>query len=353
MISVIIPTFNKADYLKLTLASLVNQSFSTFEIVIVNNGGNDDTSGIVASFNHLLDINYVELPKNVGRPEARNIGVKHSRGDILIFIDDDRILDENFVMQHKNTLSTQDEKTLVFGNREKILSIWKAGNIGIHKDEFINYARKNRSLVKSFQNKKEEKLFDTNEIINNFDEIITKFQIQKRKDVFMYIVDAFKDRLDSCYFLWVVGSSANVSCFKSFFEKVGGYDEYYVRWGLEDLDLFYRCYLEGSHFKFNKKACNYHQVHLRGETEHEDLYNNLIYFCEKFRTEEIKLFLDWRNGDISIEEANEKIHRLKQDKSFDSSKKVYKNFEKELSCLKNRTGLFNYVKHEKVLGGNE
>lgn len=91
MISVIIPTRNRADLLNLALKSIVNQntSSSEFEVLVINNGSNDHTSKIVNNYKkELLNLKEIYVPEP-GLHNGRHAGMKEAKGNILVFIDDD------------------------------------------------------------------------------------------------------------------------------------------------------------------------------------------------------------------------------------------------------------------------
>lgn len=103
--SVIIPTFNKAERLKIMLISIAQVSLiEECEVIIVNDGSIDNTSDILNEVinSHLAErINLkVITTKNMGRSHARNCGIQNSSGELLIFSDDDLILDREFVLNH-------------------------------------------------------------------------------------------------------------------------------------------------------------------------------------------------------------------------------------------------------------
>jgi len=97
MISVIICTYNRANLLKRALNSLARQSFKEFEIIIVDDGSEDNTCEICNSFkDQMSSLKYI-YKKNTGLSNARNIGIKSSTGDYILFTDDDCIPEENWV----------------------------------------------------------------------------------------------------------------------------------------------------------------------------------------------------------------------------------------------------------------
>jgi len=96
-ISVIIPTYNRRDSLLSTLASLGEQSypFDRFEVVVVDDGGNDNTDEVVqVAFPFKLSL---YRQSNQGSAAARNHGAMQGSGDILVFIDDDITLSPDYL----------------------------------------------------------------------------------------------------------------------------------------------------------------------------------------------------------------------------------------------------------------
>ena len=87
-VSVIIPTCNRAAFLRTALASVLSQTFADFEIIVVDDASKDDTSEVVKGFKE-KSIHYIRHEKNQGGAVARNTGIAHSQSDYLAFLDDD------------------------------------------------------------------------------------------------------------------------------------------------------------------------------------------------------------------------------------------------------------------------
>lgn len=84
-ISVIIPTYNRCDLLQRALQSVIAQTASAFEIIVVDDGSDDATATLVKQHKH---IRYYYQP-NGGVSAARNLGIKQAKGDWLAFLDAD------------------------------------------------------------------------------------------------------------------------------------------------------------------------------------------------------------------------------------------------------------------------
>jgi glycosyltransferase involved in cell wall biosynthesis len=85
-VTVLIPTYNRADYLPECIDSVLAQTIPPVQVVVVNDGSTDHTREAVASFGSKLE--YVEKP-NGGKPSALNLGLPRARGDYVWIMDDD------------------------------------------------------------------------------------------------------------------------------------------------------------------------------------------------------------------------------------------------------------------------
>jgi glycosyltransferase involved in cell wall biosynthesis len=96
-VSVIIPTHNREDLLHETLDSLAQQTYprDCFEIIIVDDGSTDGTAAITAEV-FPFSLRYF-WQSNQGDAEARNLGARQSQADILVFLDDDILLEPGYL----------------------------------------------------------------------------------------------------------------------------------------------------------------------------------------------------------------------------------------------------------------
>lgn len=93
-VSVVICTYNRANYLERCIESLRKQTYPNFEIIVVNGPSTDETNKILERYQ---EIKIVKQEKLNGLSFARNLGIGASNGEIVAFIDDDAVADENWI----------------------------------------------------------------------------------------------------------------------------------------------------------------------------------------------------------------------------------------------------------------
>ncbi len=95
-VSVVVSTFNRAEYLKKCVNFLLKLNFDNFEIIIVNDGSTDNTRDYLDGLK-TGKIRVVHHKENLGLSSARNSGIKAAKYDIIAFTDDDCLVDENWL----------------------------------------------------------------------------------------------------------------------------------------------------------------------------------------------------------------------------------------------------------------
>jgi len=86
-VSVILATYNRADYITKAIESVLNQSYPSFELIIIDDGSTDGTGDVVARYQDPRII--YKWTENRERSRARNLGIKLSRGKYIAFLDSD------------------------------------------------------------------------------------------------------------------------------------------------------------------------------------------------------------------------------------------------------------------------
>jgi cellulose synthase/poly-beta-1,6-N-acetylglucosamine synthase-like glycosyltransferase/peptidoglycan/xylan/chitin deacetylase (PgdA/CDA1 family) len=90
-VSVIVPAYNEAANIAATVRSLIGNDYPAIEVVVVDDGSTDDTSGIVERLG--LPGVHVIRQDNAGKPAALNTGIRRSRGDVLVLVDGDTVFE--------------------------------------------------------------------------------------------------------------------------------------------------------------------------------------------------------------------------------------------------------------------
>lgn len=231
-VSVIIPTYNGAHKIMDTIRSLEIQTHAPDEVIIVVDGSTDGTYQLLKSAHiKLNNLNIIEQ-ENTGRASVKNRGVKEATGELLMFFDDDMILDysciENHISHHKKY-----EDTLLTGR----LDAPDDDKAGSDIDKYMRHL--NSKWGRSVFEKEEKEL-----LLNNL------------------------------YF-----SSANCSIPKHVFDAIGGF--FYELTDGEDYILAYNAILKGYRVFVSNKASAIHnsrftfQQYLKRLTQYETSRENI------------------------------------------------------------------------------
>ena len=199
--SIIIPTYNRAKTLILTLDSVSNQTLPSeqYEILVINDGSTDDTKEVVFNLQKKYSHNTIRYfyEKNAGPAKARNLGIKESQGDIIFFTDDDCIVPRNWM------------ETLLDGYRRH--------------PEVVGVGGGYKSLDRSFTG---------TGYFQRYAEEYTGF-IDKQKNDYLSEIE----NKTNMFGYSSAGNTANMSYKKRILEEIGGFDENLYFAGAVDLEL--------------------------------------------------------------------------------------------------------------------
>ncbi len=211
-VSVVVPTFNRRERLRRVLAALDAQRTTShdgtdfdFEVVVVSDGSTDGTAEVMAAYTADHPVRFIEQD-NAGPAAARNAGVAASRGDLVVFIDDDVIPEPGCLAAHVARHGA-NRGLVVIGPMltptDVPLSPWVAWE--------------------QFQLEKQYRRFDESPTAHH-----RQFY------------------------------TGNASVARAAFERVGGFDTSFRR--AEDVELAHRLHLDGLSFVFEPEAQAYHHA---------------------------------------------------------------------------------------------
>lgn len=120
LISIIIPVYNSEKFLKDTIASVLNQSYSTLEIIAINDGSTDSSLDILNQLSSQDSRIKVITKANGGVSAARNLGISKAKGDYLSFLDSDDLWLPSFLEKMVATVLKAKNKVAICGYLEEM-----------------------------------------------------------------------------------------------------------------------------------------------------------------------------------------------------------------------------------------
>lgn len=113
-ISVIIPAYNVEKFIKKCVNSILEQSFSDFEIILVDDGSKDITPKICDELANKDSRITVIHKENGGQSEARNLAMRKSKGKYFAFVDGDDIVDKDYLQELYNLITMEENIEVAF-----------------------------------------------------------------------------------------------------------------------------------------------------------------------------------------------------------------------------------------------
>lgn len=137
LVSVVIPMFNSAKFIAQTLESLVNQTMTDFEVVVVDDCSTDNSVEVVESFSERFGrrLHVIKLAKNNGAPAIpRNIGIQFARGKYIAFLDNDDLFTKT-ALEELTALAEEHQADVV-----NMPAFFQAEDNGSNLEELLNPA---------------------------------------------------------------------------------------------------------------------------------------------------------------------------------------------------------------------
>ena len=176
MISIITPTYNRANSIKDTIQSLIHQKYGNWELLIIDDGSSDNTEEILKEFMKADSrIKYYKRPQNrlKGANACRNIGIQYVEGDYVIFLDSDDCLPPDFLSDRTKFISNNSEFDLLVSSNSAIIT---KNLINIENESLQDFFLKN-FLAFHFPWKITEVMWRAKSIKDmRFDENLQRFQ---------------------------------------------------------------------------------------------------------------------------------------------------------------------------------
>lgn len=143
LVSVIIPCFNQARYLADAVRSALCQTYTHFEIVVIDDGSKDETRKVASGFQN---VKYF-YQENRGLASARNVGIRECRGDFLVFLDADDLLSTTALQIGIDELLSHPECAFVSGDHRRVnadlIPLFKFRSRPIQEMHYLAFLRGN------------------------------------------------------------------------------------------------------------------------------------------------------------------------------------------------------------------
>lgn len=230
--SFVIPTYNNRVLLKNTLEALnyqISYGKKDYEVIVVDDGSSDDTFDYIQGINRNYSMKYIYLERCADscRARTRNQGWKQAKGEFVVFIDSDILVRRDYLKELTRCFSLS-KNIMVIGNRL-----------------MLNEAVQFSDIVSGV-------VFDKYQ----FDP--TKYDLLEYR-YFLYESTSYNSNAIMCP--WMQVYSCNLAIPRKWLKKVGGFDENFKFWGMEDLELGYRLYKRKLQLVINYRLETLHQYH--------------------------------------------------------------------------------------------
>ncbi len=121
-ISVIVPCYNHAHYLPDAIESIVNQTYTHWECIIVNDGSRDNTTEVakrlIAEYPD-RNIRLIDKPNNTGLADARNVGIETATSEWILPLDSDDMFERTFMHKAVDIIQQNKQVDIIFTNMQK------------------------------------------------------------------------------------------------------------------------------------------------------------------------------------------------------------------------------------------
>lgn len=248
-VSVVIPSYNAGPQLRRLLTSLAHcglDAGDSLEAVVVDDGSTDGTEDLLDGLAARFELTYLFLPRTTasGRAAARNAGIEKASGEVLVMVDADQIVEPDFIAAHTRYHRLRTDLVVVGPRRD-------LGD-GAYDDE---------RLAREFST--------------------AAMPAVVGRDDREQIIAEFSENFNNLATCWHLMFSCNSSVRREHLLAVGGFDEAFLGWGLEDSELGYRLRRRGLTFAYNPAAVVYQRGRQVTPEMFQEWRRNLTYFMDK------------------------------------------------------------------------
>lgn len=246
-VSIIIPVYNRHQILANTLAALTHQTYpkELTEIIVVDDGSNDNVFEVIKKYEKTLNLYYCrQADKGFRVAAARNMGLKQSKSDAIIFIDADILPLPQDIESYMRVMHVSDECVLI-GHRRYV-------DVSEINDDMI---LSNIAVAEKLPS------------INPNNDVADSRNGSGASIDWRYPVYEKTEHLINDPWPFTKGAGGNIAFSRSLFTKAGYIDEDFTAWGCEDSEHSYRLYNAGAYFIPMMEILSLHQEPLKQDIQ--------------------------------------------------------------------------------------
>lgn len=257
--SVVIIAYNNPNEITSTLESINKLDYpkDLFDVIIVDDGSSiklEDSIKTPLNYNHKF--HYIDRTINSSRSNARNIGSTYARNEWILFIDGDQYLNPHILSIYNTYINTNKNSNIALGTRID-LSDWQS-----------------------------QLLLDTNDI-----DKINKL-IRNQTDTRIFIKQSLKEKFITTPGIWTLFWSHNFIIHNDLFNEVGKFDDSFIHWGFEDVELGYRLTKAGYKYDIiENNVYHFHEENKMNSEKHYHWIKNMEKFYKKH--DDINIMCQW------------------------------------------------------------
>ncbi|RXZ82072.1 glycosyltransferase [Paenibacillaceae bacterium] len=289
--SIVIPTYNRVHQLLLTLASFETQTYpkQLYEVIIADDGSTDGTKEMVEDFQASYPLIYISHEEQRGRSAIRNLGVSRATGRYIIFCDADFLVLPEFL-----AIVSRYHRKYPRAVLSGIPYSWDDAYTHYYPD-FSAEEKEHCRQTLAQSNVWNPDLEAATEIIP----LLTPEDVLHQSEALSKLIfssrvppNTRKEFAKKDIAPWMLLVTRCVSIRRSHFTRIGGFNEQFVLYGLEDWDLGYRLHRLKIPFYSIKEIVGYHQehpTHFRGNVFNTDNLK-IMYKAYGFNDSSLNLF---------------------------------------------------------------
>ncbi|MDR1002614.1 MAG: glycosyltransferase [Oscillospiraceae bacterium] len=315
-LSVLLINKNRRDSVEWCINSIICQLDKEDQFIVIDDSSDDDSLEIIKSYSGHID-KIIEFSSNGNRSAVRNRAAREAVNEILVFIDSDVIIAPDNLRIVRETHEDTNIAGLngtVYGNNHTLEQFELITHCSI--EDFDSMVKKD------FSNLSEYKLVaDYRSLWGHF------------------VADTSRN--------WPNYFTSFATARRELFEEIGGFDENFHRWGVEDMEFAYRLNPKGK-IVFVPEIVSYHRPH--NKNQFENAYSNLqnlYYMLNKYRNRETEMICCWGvNTDPRMRDYYDKIYAyIKANNTYEEITLLEGEVAVYFCLPEHENGLVEYVEH--------